>query len=350
MAIDEQDYRRIQFWCRDQFRPDGGGGASCGYHALRNGILLGKAVLNAPQCNQYLTDLYSPDHMNAFFGTQWSPWRSFILEQRDQAAQEGGDWLEGVEILQLIDKEQHSEERSTILRDAGFIITTYGDMLGDMEFTHAKQKSLNAGPGARTDLNDYLTPEFIKLRDDMRDPRKQAVIGVVLVYVSQAGAGSSQSDDMVSLNEANTNGHWFTLVVCRLGGQTQYLLADSGANHKRLRDKKVNEIIRHFEGDDAPARPKGSMAFTSAGADGSSVQVQPDMCRVASVNPLLAQGQAKTTAVGMSLTAKVASTAVAGLAIYGGYSLYKRYTASSERENAAIQLSDQTVAYEDFLI
>ncbi len=350
---DTEDSRRIQFWCRDQFQPDGGGGASCGYHALRNGILLAKAALISPQCNRHFKELYSPAHMNAFFGTEKSPWRSFILQQRPSAyvEEDGSDWLEAEEILHLFEREKSPESLSDILRNnKDLFIATYGDTAGNVKITPEKLQSWNAGPGERTDEDSFLLAEFKALRHEIRNTQED-IIGVVVVYVSHSGTESSQSEDMASLNEANTNGHWFTLVVCRLNGQTQYLLTDSAGNQDRLRDEKVNEIIRHFEGNNAQERAQDKMTAISAAADSSSMQFKPHTYQVASVNPSLSYGQAKSaTVVGMSLTAKVASTAVVGLAIYGGYKLYKRHTASSERENTMIQTSEQTIAHEHFLI
>ncbi len=359
---DHQDPCRIQLKCRNQFLADGGGVASCGYHALRNGILLAKAVHRPQLVNQCLGDLHSERHQNALFGRQQSPWCSFIARQRRNAnePQQGSDWLSGEEMQQLISREKSSEGLLGIFRDMkGLLIATYGDTTGNVVVDAKLLVALNKGLGDKTDSDSFVVGDFPELKIVMRTTQDD-VIGVVLVYVAPERSWFGRQwdswwggpDDGSRLNAANTNGHWFALVVCRLRGQTQYLIADSAANHKRLRDRKVNEIIELFEGGTSQAGAGIKAGSVATVAPASSMQVQSGEYQVASANPSMPQQAALVT--GMSLPAKIASAAVLGLAAYGGYTLYQRYigqnAAQDTNADTTAEISPNTSVQVDFLI
>lgn len=55
------------------------------------------------------------------------------------------------------------------------------------------------------------------------------------------------------LTKGGRDGHWFTLVVNRIDGKTQYILSDSGGNTSRLTDDRVNQVIDLLTGKTDPA-------------------------------------------------------------------------------------------------
>lgn len=71
--------QRIQVSVLNQFSTEGSSAASCGYHALRNGLLLADAVLR-PQENS-LAKLKDVQHMNELLNSKGT-WRTFIRQLR----------------------------------------------------------------------------------------------------------------------------------------------------------------------------------------------------------------------------------------------------------------------------
>ena len=481
-AIDQQDPRRIQVWSSDQFQLGEEDNASCGYHALRNGILLAKATIFPALFDQCCADLYSTHHIKALFGTAQSTWRSLIIQERmgahakshcqsvltsilcgresvpdwnkaesdrvracipnvartishsgsqggrnhrfsfsreqlsatffaelqaiylrgsqgnsappplhtqekmnlylgetafdfafDPNQIDTGQWVSGDEFKQLIDH----EKKAGMLRNlAPLIVTTYGDTVGDEELSDAVRASLDAGPGDRIEQDDHLMEGFRALKKEMRTTPHD-VVGVVLVYVKPLKrhwlvqkiarfwdylTGVPPLDAHSQLNAENTNGHWITLVVSRLKGDTRYLLADSAANHSCLRDRKINEIIEHLEG--KKPQPVADTQETAAASTASLVK--PITYKVATVSPALtsrpllrshptgivdsAPQQTTSAQIGMPLTTKLAYTAFAGLSLYAGYKLYKRHVAQRTDRNTNSQTAPQAAVQENFLI
>lgn len=77
LAQDSYDTRRIQIRSVNQCSTGDEAlrGASCGYHALRNGVLGALALINHGEAQSTLKQLASPQHADDFFGTKTSPWR-----------------------------------------------------------------------------------------------------------------------------------------------------------------------------------------------------------------------------------------------------------------------------------
>ncbi len=484
--VDIRDPRRLQVWSINQFEAQGGSGASCGYHALRNGILLAKSVIFADRFQQYSSDLYSYQQVDALFGPK-GRWRSFIMLKRvaqeakkycddaltgilqtkqdmplwnqsesnvlrarvpDVAGQiaqarsvcdggyhfavdndqllriffqkiapftqpladgqlhrdasaynavnnqavlsryfkdatlnfivptDGGDWIKMEEFPPIIDAERAQGMMNEV---PGLIITNYGANIGGVQLGADILAQLNAGPGSHSDLDEFALDErFRELKREMTTTQHD-VVGVVLVYVHGAAkkvnwvvqkinswwgwlVGAPQADAYTQMNAENTNGHWFTLVVARLQGQTQYLIADSAANYSRLQDSKVNEIIAHLEG----RRPQPTAVVRDSSSSSTAAIFKPDALKVAAVSPALAsrpltagnpvvggsgssQVQAPA-ATGMSLTAKLGYTALIGVTAYAGWTVYKKYTAQQNQRNTATQAQSQTTSPGQFLI
>lgn len=64
---------------KSQFDADGGGRASCGYHALKNGILIARAILNNSDVQKELTDSAI---INSKFGNTAASWRNHVINFR----------------------------------------------------------------------------------------------------------------------------------------------------------------------------------------------------------------------------------------------------------------------------
>lgn len=490
--IDPQDSRRIQVWSINQFHERGGGGASCGYHALRNGILLAKAVLHPAQSEQYFSDYYSHEHVSALFGYSQSPWRSLISDRR---ATTGGVWSECVKNLSLIDgsldgwkreeweivrqcksdvarmlttqkgivtedgqRYSYSFSQDQVMRafsqelvrkaiperadgqlhalvstpekirqyvspqpvnftvsvDRGdwidktemprlvehekafgmlfgapeLIVATYGGTIGSVELTDTLLATLNEKEGAPTTRDSFLTEEFCALKKAMSTTQND-ILGIVLVYTNYSDSSSNQVSSLIAqvqqkianiansfwnsfwggktqtdqekMNAEQTDGHWFTLVVARLRGQTQYLIANSGANYSCLRDSKVNEIIRHFEGRDRVSSST-TQEMTSAS---TAALYNTATSKVALMSPALLSkpvavsipahlrlsiSQPTPAAAGITMTTKLGYTVLAGITLYTGYALVKRYSARTTQRDTSPQTQPQTSIQGNFLV
>lgn len=88
LAQDAQDSRRIQIKSVDQGATGSDvelRGSSCGYHALRNGILCADALINKDGTRASLKKISSQGHANELFGTKQAPWRLIIGKMRNEA-------------------------------------------------------------------------------------------------------------------------------------------------------------------------------------------------------------------------------------------------------------------------
>ena len=57
-------------------------GSSCGYHAVKNGILFSLALLEGPAKDTYLPLLKSDEYARVLFGKPQAPFRLFVMQQR----------------------------------------------------------------------------------------------------------------------------------------------------------------------------------------------------------------------------------------------------------------------------
>lgn len=72
----------FQLEVKNQFDCDGGGSASCGYHALKNGLFIALGLQNGKSSSDIKKDLNLIDPIKKLFGGLDSRWREFIIELR----------------------------------------------------------------------------------------------------------------------------------------------------------------------------------------------------------------------------------------------------------------------------
>lgn len=88
LAQDAQDLRRIQIKSVSQSLTGDEcelRGASCGYHALRNGTLTALSLLDKGEAQSKLKQIASQRHANELFGTKIAPWRIEIGRLRNES-------------------------------------------------------------------------------------------------------------------------------------------------------------------------------------------------------------------------------------------------------------------------
>ena len=100
---------------------------------------------------------------------------------------------------------------------------------------------------------------FKQLQADMQNPNSN-VLAVILLYTKEGfdffdwiepitsrfswlKQTKTEAEAMDSATSSASEGHWITLVVNKIGANTQFITADSGGNKSRLNDKRVNEVI-----------------------------------------------------------------------------------------------------------
>lgn len=179
-----------------------GGDASCGYHTLHNGIILKNA-------NHNMATLLNTSR-------NFANEKQFILQERRQGIQNQrararvhAQNLETFEIHQLCQRFHLNELRFdesgysyTILDQAGSITTNnVENIMGE---------SLDIVKVRLRQLQDYTHIFAVRI------PGKKAT-------------------------------HWFTVVVHKQNGQTEYLVADSAGNHRRVRDQMLITLIDELE-------------------------------------------------------------------------------------------------------
>ncbi len=88
LAQDSKDSRRIQIKSVNQMVVGDDTelrGASCGYHAFRNGALTAQGLINKDGKRAVLKSLSSQSHANELFGTKLAPWRLEIGKIRNES-------------------------------------------------------------------------------------------------------------------------------------------------------------------------------------------------------------------------------------------------------------------------
>ncbi len=135
-----------------------------------------------------------------------------------------------------------------------------------MDFEQQRQSPLHNVNGLRLcTYNDTANIGFQELVADMARPN-QDVMAIIAVYIGDTSV-SSQFEKFVRsifgpimspepdtlhqttqrLTKEKTNGHWITLLVSRINGQTTFLITDSSGSC-RFNEKQINEIIEILDG------------------------------------------------------------------------------------------------------
>lgn len=216
-----------QVTVKNQFDDDGGGYESCGYHGLKNGILITNTLNNqetnlADQLHdaQLIKDLFAD-------GTIWGRWRAFAVEQQC-IAQNSDIHYDGENLRSdSIDTLIHHELRERILlnKNVQCTINTIDDIniIGQNEF-------------------DFITPTVRENLTNARTAQKS------YTHIFLIGTMKHQLYEHNKTHKG-TIGHWFTVVLHQSStGPREYIIADS-VNAYRLQDPAISTLIQAIEAD-----------------------------------------------------------------------------------------------------
>ncbi len=78
----KQQGNRFKLRVKNQFDADGGGSASCGYHALKNSLFIAAALQSPLQAQELLANLISPAPISRLFAKETDSWRAAVIEKR----------------------------------------------------------------------------------------------------------------------------------------------------------------------------------------------------------------------------------------------------------------------------
>ncbi|HEX2977914.1 MAG TPA: hypothetical protein VHO47_02235 [Candidatus Babeliales bacterium] len=189
-------------------------GANCGYHALKNGILILNAVMagsNNQERNIYLNDLKS----NSVYKNWFDNWANIIKKSREKSERKGTfDWLNGAEIELLIkskipEKIEHRSEFITVIDNP--------DWLTQQEFSK--------GQG--------LTEEIVNQVAAFQSQQDYFHVFVL--------ANSREYQNQRGFIEGTWT-HWISVAVNKVKGKSQFIILDS-ANHSRIGQQDVQTLI-----------------------------------------------------------------------------------------------------------
>jgi hypothetical protein len=180
--------------------------ANCGYHALKNGILILNAILagsNNEERKIYLNDLTSAPIYHDWFST-WAP---IIKKKRGST-----DWLMGNEIELLI---KSDFPKNVEHRDAFFTVIDNPEWLA--------QKGFGVS----------LLEEIIATIEDFQKNENFSHIFLL--------ANANEYLNKEGYTRGTTN-HWITVAVNKVKGQSQFIILDS-ANSPRKEQRDVQSLV-----------------------------------------------------------------------------------------------------------
>jgi hypothetical protein len=192
-------------------------GASCGYHALKNGILILNAFIagdNVTERDRYLAQLAD----EVLYQSWLDKWSVLIREKRKS---DDGQWLHGYEIEGLIEskvpeKLEHRPQFITVIDNPDWLTKSEpGEASGLLEKIITVIKSYQNNPNFR---HSFLLANSREYQD-----QKGFVRG--------------------------TWTHWIAVGVQKVNGKPQYIILDS-ANANRTSSEHVSELIKTLENAD----------------------------------------------------------------------------------------------------
>lgn len=196
----------------------GGGNASCGYHAIKNALVLINALID----QRPLEGVVNLCSVNMLFGPQGN-WRALIVDAQERAQKSGSAYLadatgenlteDGLRVLwETLMYDQAASYKN--MQDVQFFV--YGNNFSD-------------------------TDDSLKFAQEVQD---QNLINKVLKYrvLKQAYV---EKDTFLGVLLINPRAHWFTLMINKVAGKTQFIIMDS-INKPRYDDPDVLAIIQDF--------------------------------------------------------------------------------------------------------
>jgi len=239
-----------QVLVKDQFDYDGGGSASCGYHVLKNLILLSKGIMSGQ--DDIYKELHNAQLIQRLFGPS-GEWRQLAKDHNKRILDTTYKNSKGVESVGTGDW-LTSEYLDAIIRNES---TVNGELLpGNARCNIVVIDDINliglVGDKHQDPVDDTDA-------DQVRDPY-EGVACPVTVHVGQGLAENAGRDYIVgfciqtaqqSVDKYNLpkggQGHWFGLLFYRKAdGGREYIVVDS-TNGLQIKNKFIKRIIGVIE-------------------------------------------------------------------------------------------------------
>jgi hypothetical protein len=221
----QDDIKLTQFQVFCQFNFDGGGLASCGYHALLRGMQIVQAKSNNKDDENLQKTLNDSDVVQYYFGKKGfffgknGEWREAIMQKR-QNNRDYGDWIDKEEIQYLWENNKNKFISQEELCD--FDVVEDVNLIGNPDV-------------------DLTTAFILKKIKEILNTHKMYFVIFILSTMEQPKEGEELT---------MRYGHWYPLVMYQNEeGKRQYYIADSGSWDKtnRLEDPNAWKIINLIE-------------------------------------------------------------------------------------------------------
>ncbi len=213
------------FYCQFNQNPDGGGAASCGYHALLRGMQLVQAKSNE-KSDEYLQNILNdPGIIQHYFGKKGiffgknGTWRQDIIQKRKNDIY-NGDWLDKEEIQYLWNENKNKFIFEEELCDLNVVDDV--SLIGQVEV-------------------DLTSPFILEKVQPNLNKNKLFFVIFALGTMRQAREGEAYT---------LSYGHWYPLVMYQdQTGKRYYYIMDSASYDKvnRLKDENAWKIINLIE-------------------------------------------------------------------------------------------------------
>jgi hypothetical protein len=192
-----------------QVRVQNQSSASCGYHALKNAILIANELTEPSQ--KLYENLQSAQLTQKLFGKQGGTWRTLVIErQKDPFSSDmqfDGEWIRGDALDHIIN---HESKYRKLLHPRAHVLFDTIDNIGHM---------------GSVDL-DHVTAR-VKANIKAAKAAKKAYVHCFLV---------------------NMPGHWITIVLYQKPhGDREYIITDSVNYAAYLHDDRIDKFIKTIE-------------------------------------------------------------------------------------------------------
>ena len=241
--------QKVNIQVYSQFAKDGGGGASCGYHSLKNSIFIIRSILGNPK---EIQNVMSKDIIGKYIGPK-GKWRNIIMEKNYENAKKFADtikpeqikWLPAV--IKTIQNKEYLEAYNAYARIHRYQpLSLSGEWLKEDDIVllakyEQREGLLKDFPGI-----EYTVIENIPMMQT--NERGFSAYGTV-AEIAQKLQDNNNYIHGFSLglmgHYSGGAAHWISLVVNKVNGRVQFIVADSiGAN--RTNDRIVQIMIQEL--------------------------------------------------------------------------------------------------------
>lgn len=222
MRIEYPDVHFEQIPVKNQFELDGGGAASCGYHAINNGEHIAGWLTG--RIRNLLRALFNIDKIQKRFGRRGS-WRNKVRHMRTYRS--NGDWIHSREIDRLMNRKTGVPRYPySTIDDVALLglsvepvhIDRAHEAMVDDTIPIVKEALREAHQAGR----DYIHQFFINTARHLQAGQEGAVAGI--------------------------DGHWFTVVLHQLADGTRtYYVADSAGYDDRINSDEMFKLVDTIE-------------------------------------------------------------------------------------------------------